>query len=83
MALSYKARRRWSLLVLLVALPLYMVVAVTVVGLFDRPPILVELLIYVALGVLWAFPLRRVFLGVGQADPDAPSPEERNAPPEE
>ena len=75
MAMSYKARRRWSLAILLVALPLYVVVAVTVVGLFDRPPILVELLIYVALGVLWAFPLRRVFLGVGQADPDAPPPD--------
>ena len=72
MALSYKARRRWSLLILLVALPLYLVVAVTVVGLFDRPPILLELLIYVGLGVVWALPLRRVFLGVGQADPDAP-----------
>ena len=77
MPLSYKARRRWSLVILLVALPLYMVVAVTVVGLFDRPPILVELLIYVALGVLWAFPLRKVFLGVGQADPDAPREGER------
>ena len=76
MALSYKARRRWSLVVLLVALPLYVVAAVTVVGLFDRPPILVELLIYVALGVLWAFPLRKVFLGVGQADPEAPPPRE-------
>ena len=72
MPLSYKARRRWSLLVLLVALPLYMVVAVTVVGLFDRPPILLELLIYAALGVVWALPLRRVFLGVGQADPETP-----------
>ena len=77
MPLSYKARRRWSLVILLVALPLYMVVAVTVVGLFDRPPILVELLIYVALGVLWAFPLRKVFLGVRQADPDAPREGER------
>ena len=76
MALSYKARRRWSLVVLLVALPLYVVAAVTVVGLFDRPPILVELLVYVALGVLWAFPLRKVFLGVGQADPEAPPPPE-------
>ena len=72
MALSYKARRRWSLLILLVALPLYLVVAITVVGLFDRPPILLELLIYVGLGIVWALPLRRVFLGVGQADPDAP-----------
>jgi len=38
--LSYKARRRLSVLV------------------------------YVSLGVLWAFPFKYVFRGVGQADPD-------------
>ena len=72
MALSYKARRRWSLVVLVIGLPAYIVVAVTIVNLFDRPPFLLELAIYVGLGVLWAFPLKRVFLGVGRADPDAP-----------
>ncbi|MEM6889398.1 MAG: DUF2842 domain-containing protein [Pseudomonadota bacterium] len=72
MALSYKSRRRLSLLVLLVGLPLYVVIAVTVVGLFERPPIWLELLIYVALGVIWVFPLKAVFKGVGQADPDQP-----------
>ena len=72
MALGYKARRRLSLVVLLIGLPLYIVAAVTLVGLMDRPSIWVELLIYVGLGVLWAFPLRRVFLGIGQPDPDAP-----------
>jgi hypothetical protein len=72
MALGYKARRRWSLIVLLIGLPLYIVVAVTVVGLFDRPSIWLELLIYIGLGILWAVPLRRVFLGIGQPDPDAP-----------
>ncbi|MEO0911611.1 MAG: DUF2842 domain-containing protein [Pseudomonadota bacterium] len=71
MALSYKARRRLSLLALLVWLPLYIIVAVNVVELFERPPILVELLIFAALGVLWALPLRRIFLGVGREDPDA------------
>ncbi|MEM9717144.1 MAG: DUF2842 domain-containing protein [Pseudomonadota bacterium] len=71
MALSYKARRRWSALILMVGLPLYIVVAVNVVELFERPSILVELLIYVGLGVLWAIPLKAVFKGVGQADPDA------------
>ena len=70
MALSYKTRRRLSLLVLLVALPLYIVVAISIVGLFERPPILLELLVYVVLGVVWAFPLKAVFKGVGQADPD-------------
>ncbi|WP_386625743.1 DUF2842 domain-containing protein [Sulfitobacter geojensis] len=71
MALSYKARRRWSLVVLLVAMPLYIVVAVNVVALFERPCLLVELLVYVVLGVVWVLPLKGIFKGVGQADPDA------------
>ena len=70
MALSYKARRRWSLVILLVGLPLYVVVAVSVIGLFDRPPIWLELLIYVSLGVLWALPFKFIFRGIGHADPD-------------
>ena len=70
MALSYKARRRWSLMILLIGLPLYVVVAVGVIGLFDRPPIWLELLIYVSLGVLWALPFKFIFRGIGQADPD-------------
>ncbi|MGB0513008.1 MAG: DUF2842 domain-containing protein [Paracoccaceae bacterium] len=68
--LSYKARRRLSLLILLVGLPLYIVAAVNVIALFDRPSILVEVIVYVSLGVLWAFPFKYVFRGVGQADPD-------------
>ena len=72
MALSYKARRRWSLVILLVGLPLYIVVAVTLVGLLDRPPVWLELAVYVGLGFLWMLPFRFVFLGVGQSDPDAP-----------
>jgi hypothetical protein len=72
MALSYKARRRWSLVILLVGLPLYIIVAVNVVGLFDRPSIWLELLIYVGLGFVWMMPFKFVFRGIGQADPDAP-----------
>lgn len=71
MALSYKARRRVSVLILLVGLPVYIVVALNVVALFDRPPFLLELLIYVVLGVVWVLPLKAVFKGIGQADPDA------------
>lgn len=78
MALPYKTRRRLSLLILLIGLPLYIVVAVNVVGLFDRPPIWLELLIYIGLGVLWALPFKAVFKGVGQADPDAPDDDARN-----
>lgn len=70
MALSYKARRRLSLVVLLIGLPLYVVVAVNLVSWIDRPSILVELAVYVGLGVLWILPLRPIFIGVGQPDPD-------------
>lgn len=71
MALSYKARRRWSLILLLVGLPLYIAAALFVVSLFDRPPFWVEFLVYVFLGFLWMVPFKFVFLGIGKADPDA------------
>ena len=71
MALSYKARKRWALVVLLVGLPAYIVAALVLLGLFERPSTLVELAIYIVLGVLWALPFRFLFRGVGQPDPDA------------
>ncbi|UWQ91939.1 DUF2842 domain-containing protein [Rhodobacteraceae bacterium M382] len=67
--LSYKARRRWSLVILLVGLPIYIVLAISVVGWLDRPPILVELVVYVVLGLLWALPFKFVFRGVGKENP--------------
>ena len=70
MSLSWKARRRWSLVILLIGLPVYIVVAVTLVNLIERPPIWLEVLIYVALGFLWALPFRAVFRGIGKPDPD-------------
>ncbi len=71
MALSYRTRRRLSLLVLVVGLPVYIGLAWYVLSLFERPSIVVELLVYLVLGVIWALPLKAVFKGVGQADPDA------------
>lgn len=74
MAMSHKSKRRWAILILVVGLPVYMilasVLATTVLGWLGRPSILLELVIYVALGVVWVFPLKRVFMGVGQADPE-------------
>ena len=70
MALGYKVRRRWSLVILLIGLPLYGVAAVNVIDLFDRPPFWVELAVYVILGFLWAMPFKFVFKGVGKEDPD-------------
>ncbi len=71
MSLSYKTRKRLSLLILLVGLPLYIVVAVNVVEMFDRPGLIVELLVWVVLGIVWALPLKAIFKGVGQPDPAA------------
>jgi len=68
--LSYAARRRWSLVILLLGLPAYAVLAVTVMNWLDRPAIWVELLIYVVLGIAWALPFRFIFRGVGKEDPD-------------
>ncbi len=74
MALGYKARKRWSLVVLLIALPAYIVAAVTLTdwlrARYDGMPMLVELIVFVVLGVVWIFPLKRIFIGVGQPDPD-------------
>ncbi|KCV81466.1 hypothetical protein ATO10_11157 [Actibacterium atlanticum] len=71
MALSYKARRRWSLVILLLGLPAYIAAVWWVLSLFDeRPGLLIELAVYIVLGILWALPFKFVFKGVGQADPD-------------
>ncbi|MBE0454152.1 MAG: DUF2842 domain-containing protein [Roseovarius sp.] len=72
MPLSHRARKRWSIVVLLLGMPLWIVAAVTVVGLFDRPPFWLEIVVYVGLGLVWIVPLRRLFLGVGQPDPEEP-----------
>ena len=72
--MRYKTRKRLALLVLVVGLPIYTIVAVTLMsGLMNsdiRLPIGLELLAYVALGVGWAIPLRWIFKGIGQPDPD-------------
>ena len=76
MALSYRARRRWAYLILLVGLPAYIVISVTLVNwlerLYGRPPLWLELIVYVGLGILWVLPFRAVFRGVGREDPDKP-----------
>ncbi|PQO22261.1 DUF2842 domain-containing protein [Rhodobacteraceae bacterium WD3A24] len=70
MSLTWKTRRRLSLLILVVALPVYVVVAVNIVALFERPSPLLELGVYAALGIVWVLPLRGIFRGIGQPEPD-------------
>ena len=74
--MTYRTKRILSLLLLLVGLPVYIVAAVTVVGLIERPHIVLEVAIYLGLGFLWALPFKAVFKGVGRADPESP-PEEK------
>lgn len=76
MALSYKARKRWSLFILLVGLPIYIAVIWFILSLLEGFSIWIQLGASLAFSVLWAFPLKAVFLGVGKADPDAPPPDE-------
>lgn len=68
--MTYRGRKKLALIVLLLALPLYIAAALWLVSRFDRPPMLLELAIYVGLGIAWALPLRRLFLGLGKPDPD-------------
>ncbi len=72
MAMSYRARKRLALAILILGLPAYIVVASSVVTWLGRPPVWVEFVVYIVLGIVWAIPCRRIFLGIGQADPDVP-----------
>lgn len=69
MAFSWKAKRRWALVILLLGLPVYIAVAAWAVSVLDRPPAWAEFLAYLALGILWILPFRAVFRGIGKADP--------------
>ena len=66
---SYKIRRILSLLILLVGLPLYAGLVVTLMSFLGELPPIVELLIYIFFGVAWAFPTKFIFRGIGQSDP--------------
>ncbi|WP_270729540.1 DUF2842 domain-containing protein [Shimia sp. Alg240-R146] len=72
MSLSYKARRRWALVILLVGLPVYILVASVLATWLNPSSFLVTLALYVGLGIVWVLPFKSIFMGIGQADPDAP-----------
>ena len=72
MALSYKARKRLSLLILLVGMPAYVVGAVSLMNALPRLPLWAEVPVYLVLGFAWIVPFKPIFRGIGQPDPDAP-----------
>ena len=63
---SHKLKRFLAILVLLLWLPFYIVLVLNILALFERPSFVVELLVYVIAGVLWALPFKALFKGVGQ-----------------
>ena len=69
--MTYRRRKLLAILVLVLGLPGYVAVAWVAVSAFERPPLVLEIAIYAALGIVWALPLRRLFLGLGRPDPDA------------
>lgn len=69
--LSYRARKRLALVILLIGLPVYIGVVWAIMGASHRLPIWLELPVYIGLGFLWVLPFRFIFQGIGQADPDA------------
>ena len=70
MNINYKNRRRLSLFLLLVGLPVYVILAINILAFFERPSILLEVIIYLSLGIVWAVPFKFIFKGIGQADPE-------------
>lgn len=68
--MDLKTRKRLSILVLVLGLPAYIIVAVTLVNWMDaqwgRQPIWIELLVYIGLGIIWIIPLKRLFTGIGR-----------------
>ena len=63
---SYRLKKFLAILVLLLWLPFYIVLVLNILALFERPSLVVELLLYVIAGVLWALPFKALFKGVGQ-----------------
>ena len=68
--MRYKSRRAWALVVLLLGMPAYIILVLNVITRIDRLPIWAEVPVYILLGTVWILPFKRVFLGVGQPDPD-------------
>ena len=63
---SYRLKRLFALLVLLLWLPLYIVLVLNLLTFFERPNLFIELLIYIMVGVFWDWPFKALFKGIGQ-----------------
>jgi hypothetical protein len=51
-----------------IGLPIYIIIVVNLVAFLPNLPKVLEFLMYVFLGIVWVFPLKLVFQGIGQPD---------------
>ncbi|MDC3087310.1 DUF2842 domain-containing protein [Paracoccaceae bacterium] len=65
---SYRLKRVFVLLVLLLWLPVYVVLVLNLLAYFERPNLIIELLVYAVVGVFWAWPFKSLFKGIGQSN---------------
>ena len=65
---SYKIKRVVVLIVLLLWLPFYIVLVLNLLAYFERPNLIIELLVYAVAGVFWAWPFKALFKGIGQTN---------------
>ena len=62
--LNKNLRKKLAYLILLIFLPVYIIVAVSIMNYLGQLNIWIELIIYVLLGVLWIFPFKFIFKGL-------------------
>ena len=70
--MDLRTRKRLSLLVLCLGLPAWIILSLVLTAWLDdrfgRLPVLVELAVFVGLGIVWILPFRRLFRGIGKAE---------------
>jgi len=68
--LTKRQRKIFSLIILLVWLPAYIIIVLNVINFLGRPSIIIELFIYMLAGILWALPFKFIFIGIGKKEKD-------------
>jgi len=62
--LNRNLRKKLAYLILLIFLPVYIIIAVSIMNYLGQLNIWIELIIYILLGVLWIFPFKFIFKGL-------------------
>ncbi len=70
MKMSYNSRRILSLLILLFGLPMYVICVVSGMAFLHNLPMYLELILYIFFGIIWVFPVKFIFKGIGQKNPE-------------